>query len=636
MDINDSDRDDSVCVIDGSYTDILKHLLHDLCELRDNVESHAQQRLASYESNYPSGVFTKSALNLAHYLALRQYDLRHLQLRLAQAGLSSLGSAESSVMATLDSIIYLLHRSISGHESTATKNPTQYGFNRGHQLLEQHTLELFGPYFEGSKSHAMVTLATDASWDYEQIRDLMTKGMTCARINCAHDNPDIWLLMIRNIRRAEVEMERECRVMMDLAGHKLRTGPIALGPAIYHLKTKKESNGSVIKPAYIVISDEQGHGINKDEENLFRLVVPSDLIAKLKVGYQLSFVDARKKTRSLFVEKMLSTNTWLLSCNQGAYLESGCEVELINPKSNSDIESMGRYQIGNFDGEPLKIRVFKDEQLLLTDDQTLGHPATYNEAGLIIKPAQIGCTLNSVINTVKVGHTVWIDDGKLGAVAEKVDQNGILLRVTKAPTNGVNIKSDKGINFPDTDLQLPALSEKDLLDLDFVCIHADLVGFSFIETLADIEVLISEITKRGTTELPIIAKIETNKAVKNLPDIVLGTIGIYKLGVMIARGDLSVELGSARLAEVQEELLWLCESAHVPVIWATQVLESIAKKGTRSRAEFTDAAMAVRAECVMLNKGPYIAEALEALINVMARMHGHQHKKSSRLRALHW
>jgi len=102
---------------------------------------------------------------------------------------------------------------------------------------------------------------------------------------------------------------------------------------------------------------------------------------------------------------------------------------------------------------------------------------------------------------------------------------------------------------------------------------------------------------------------------------------------MIARGVLSVELGNARLAEIQEELLWLCEAAHVPVIWATQVLESIAKKGTRSRPEFTDAAMA---ECVILNKGPYILDAIEALVSVMVRMHEHQRKKFSRLRALHW
>ena len=166
--------------------------------------------------------------------------------------------------------------------------------------------------------------------------------------------------------------------------------------------------------------------------------------------------------------------------------------------------------------------------------------------------------------------------------------------------------------------------------------HADLVGFSFVETLADMEKLMSELAKRNASELPIIAKIETNLAVKNLPDIILGTIGRHNLGIMIARGDLAVELGSARLAEIQEELLWLCEAAHVPVIWATQVLESITKKGTRSRPEFTDAAMAVRAECVMLNKGPYILDAIEALVSVMVRMHEHQRKKFSRLRALHW
>jgi pyruvate kinase len=205
-----------------------------------------------------------------------------------------------------------------------------------------------------------------------------------------------------------------------------------------------------------------------------------------------------------------------------------------------------------------------------------------------------------------------------------------------AKISGVRIQSDKGINFPEAEFHFPPLTQKDLTDLDFVCRHADLVGFSFVETLEDMECLITELAKRNASEMPIIAKVETNRAVKNLPDIILGTIGRHKLGIMIARGDLAVELGSARLAEIQEELLWLCEAAHVPVIWATQVLESIAKKGTRSRPEFTDAAMAVRAECVMLNKGPYILDAIEALVNVMIRMHEHQRKKFSRLRALHW
>jgi pyruvate kinase len=105
-------------------------------------------------------------------------------------------------------------------------------------------------------------------------------------------------------------------------------------------------------------------------------------------------------------------------------------------------------------------------------------------------------------------------------------------------------------------------------------------------------------------------------------------------GVMIARGDLAVELGFERLAEVQEEILWLCEAAHVPAIWATQVLESLAKQGSPTRAEITDAAMGNRAECVMLNKGPHILEAVNALNDILKRMETHQLKKMSMLREL--
>src|SRR6185369_16754825 len=87
-------------------------------------------------------------------------------------------------------------------------------------------------------------------------------------------------------------------------------------------------------------------------------------------------------------------------------------------------------------------------------------------------------------------------------------------------------------------------------------------------------------------------------------------------------------------AEVQEEILWVCEAAHVPVVWATQVLESLAKEGMPSRAEITDAAMGERAECVMLNKGPHIRMAVRALADILQRMQGHQRKKRSILRPL--
>ncbi len=615
------------------YRDILEQLLKDVLDLRQKIAENASKRLKKYSEHYRSGIATKSAINLAHYLALRKFDLRHLQDRLAQAGLSSLGRAESSVLSTLDALIDILQRATDKAYQPGDKNPSEFGFTRGQQLLEQHTLELFGPYHKQSKAHVMITLATEAAWNYELIQSLLKKGMTCARINCAHDDPGIWQGMIGNIRRAETETGHPCRILMDLAGHKIRTGTVTSGPAIHHIRVKKDRNGKITAPGRLILTT----GANNEGifDNYFRAPIPEQLHNKLAPGKVIGFTDQRNKQRYLQIEKTLSKTEWLVSCQKSAYLKAGSPLLLLETEQ-ADPTQGETFMLGNFTGLPLEIRVFKNQTLLLTEEDIPGLPAEYNKKGEITKSAQIGCTLSSAINKLQTGDPVWIDDGKLGAMVEDITDQGALLRITQAKPSGVRIQSDKGINFPETQLQLPPLSNKDLTDLDFAAIHADLIGFSFVESLSDMEALMHELEKRNASDLPIIAKIETNTAVKNLPDIILGTIGRHHLGIMIARGDLSVELGSARLAEIQEELLWLCEAAHVPVIWATQVLESIAKKGTRSRPEFTDAAMAVRAECVMLNKGPYILDALEALVNVITRMQEHQRKKFSRLRALQW
>ena len=138
----------------------------------------------------------------------------------------------------------------------------------------------------------------------------------------------------------------------------------------------------------------------------------------------------------------------------------------------------------------------------------------------------------------------------------------------------------------------------------------------------------------GDRRPAVVLKIETKRGFENLPAMLLEAMKAPRCGVMIARGDLAVECGFERLAEVQEEILWFCEAAHVPVIWATQVLESLAKAGQPSRAEITDAAMSHRAECVMLNKGPYVTEAVHMLDDILRRMHGHQTKKRPQLREL--
>jgi pyruvate kinase len=250
------------------------------------------------------------------------------------------------------------------------------------------------------------------------------------------------------------------------------------------------------------------------------------------------------------------------------------------------------------------------------------------------EPAQIGCTLPEAIRDAKVGERIFFDDGKLEGVINEADREQLTVEIVSARKGVAKLKGSKGINFPDTQLDLPSLTEKDLNDLDFVAQHADMVSLSFVRCSEDVEQLIAQLDRRNATHLGVVLKIETQRAVADLPKLLLTALRSPPVGVMIARGDLGVELGFTRLAEIQEEILWLCEAAHVPVIWATQVLENLAKKGLPARGEVTDAAMAVQAECVMLNKGRHIVETVEFLEDVLQRMQDHHEKKQALLRKL--
>ncbi|BFL63315.1 Pyruvate kinase [Roseomonas mucosa] len=251
--------------------------------------------------------------------------------------------------------------------------------------------------------------------------------------------------------------------------------------------------------------------------------------------------------------------------------------------------------------------------------------------------AAVECTLGEVLTMVRPGERLFIDDGKLGASIERVESWGLVARVSTVAGGSMKLKAEKGINFPDTDLHCAALTDQDRQDLDFVARHADGIGYSFVQSAQDVALLQEELQRRRPDDwrnLSLILKIETTRAVRALPAILTRAAGQQPTAIMIARGDLAVEIGFARMAEMQEEILWLGEAAHVPVIWATQVLERLIKKGAPSRGEMTDAAMAARAECVMLNKGPYLHRAIAELDSLLGRMGEHQHKKTPRLRRL--
>ncbi len=613
----------------------LRTLLDEVLALRARVADGAMQRLQPLQRCYEAGGYTASARNLAQYLELRRTDLRPLQERLAAAGLSSLGRGEAHVEATLAAIAALLARALGA----AATMPDSGGpaFGAGQRLLTQHTDELFGPARQPRQARIMVTLPSEAALDYDLVQGLLQAGMDVARINCAHDDAHAWEAMIGHVRRAERDSGLRCRVLMDLAGHKLRTGPTAVAPAVLHIRPQRDVFGLVVTPAQILLEPAEqcapdGAGVMQD--TYLHLRIPLELHERLRPGDRLRFSDGRGKRRDLDVIARTPAEHWLVHSARSAYLSADTVFELRRHNSHRRWKRLGRYALCPFAGQPQALRLYWGDRLLLRHDDQPGRATQRDALGNILAPASIGCTLPAVIDQLQVGDPVWFDDGKLGCEVEALLPEGALLKVTHAAPAGINLRSDKGINFPNTRLDLPPLAAKDLQDLDFVCRHADMVGFSFVETLADMEFMMRELAQRGWADLPIIAKIETARAVSNLGELILGTIGRHTLGIMIARGDLAVELGGVRLAEIQEEILWLCEAAHVPVIWATQVLETLTQKGMRSRPELTDAAMGVRAECVMLNKGPYVLDAVRLLDDIMRRMEAHQHKKMSRLRAL--
>ena len=274
------------------------------------------------------------------------------------------------------------------------------------------------------------------------------------------------------------------------------------------------------------------------------------------------------------------------------------------------------------------------ETLVLTRDATPGQAAMRDADGTLSRPAQIHCTLPAAFDRVRAGEHAWLDDGTLGGTVLANDGGRISINITHAPPTGARLRAEKGINFPDTDLGLAALTPKDLEDLREVVGFADMVALSFLRSPEDVLALEERLHELGAGHLGIVLKIENAAAFRNLPRILLASLRSPPVGVMVARGDLAVEVGFERLSELQEEILWLCEAAHVPVVWATQVLEGLAKAGAPTRAEVSDAVMSSRAECVMLNKGPRIVSTVEFLVNILSRMEEHHDKRMALLRRL--
>ncbi|MFO0051177.1 MAG: pyruvate kinase, partial [Pseudanabaena sp.] len=216
--------------IDPQFLSSPHVLLSTLQALRQKVESEGAITFNKWQSGIHRAEFLPSALNLAQYLALRQYDLRELQSALMPWGLSSLGRIEARVLPNLDAVIAALEVMCGNYSTENFHRQPLESFFEGNRLLLQHTKELFGTACPHRRVRIMVTLPTEAATDYELVHEIIRRGANSVRINCAHDNPEIWESMIAHVRRAAQENGTSCKVMMDLAGPKIRTGEVLKPP----------------------------------------------------------------------------------------------------------------------------------------------------------------------------------------------------------------------------------------------------------------------------------------------------------------------------------------------------------------------------------------------------------------------
>jgi len=350
---------------------------------------------------------------------------------------------------------------------------------------------------------------------------------------------------------------------------------------------------------------------------------PSRGIPHIMVTFDLLFVDNPSLIRDLLLKGMNvarinsahgGPEEWLklIGMVRAASEETGipCKIymDLTGPRLRVNLRGRGRYS-----GRTL---------LHVGDEILFAEPTVRAPRNTIV----VSCEEPRIVDQLKPGQRVLFDDGAQGTEVIAVGKGLARLRVVRVSGKRPTLRAEKGINFPDTELDLPALTELDMELLPFMAEHIDLVGYSFVRDAAGFAQLQSEWAKFPRQPHTII-KIETPAAVANLPSLLFQGMRDEVYGVMIARGDLAVEVGFEKLNEVQEDILFICEAAHAPVIWATQVLENQNKSGIATRAEVTDAAQAAMAECVMLNKGEHILEVLDSLKDILTLSGAHHDKK---------
>ena len=296
-----------------------------------------------------------------------------------------------------------------------------------------------------------------------------------------------------------------------------------------------------------------------------------------------------------------------LNFSHGDYPDHKANYDRVRAASDSTGRAVGI--LADLQGPKIRLGRFADgkttwasgEQVRITVDECDG---THD---------RVSTTYKELAQDAKPGDRLLVDDGKVGLTVEAVDGNDVVCRVTE----GGPVSNNKGVSLPGMDVSVPAMSEKDIEDLEFALeLGVDFIALSFVRSPADIE-LVHEVMDRVGRKIPVIAKLEKPEAIDNLEAIVLAFDAI-----MVARGDLGVELPLEQVPLVQKRAIQMARENAKPVIVATQMLESMIENSRPTRAEASDVANAVLdgADAVMLSGETSVGKYAMEAVRTMARI----------------
>lgn len=324
-------------------------------------------KISEYETRYQEQInnvhpkYVRSAKNLIHYLALRSFDNVLIEEKISDLELPSTTNNEGSILNGLISYKTILNTLLKKEE----KLPEPFINNKeAKNLLKKNTKALFGKSHKKRRTRIMVTQPTLAAEEKDFAKSLIKKGMNAARINCAHDDENVWKTIIEHIKSSNLD----CKIMMDLGGPKLRTGKMKPGPKVVHIKPHRNNLGQVVNPALVWLAP---FGILPPNHKTADFIIPVNKkwLKKTKKGSYIIFKDARDKKCKLVIEETDGIGRWA-SCSDSAFVTSDTLLNVfLEKKSKSEIQSVQEIL-------PLEeiIYLFEGDLLRLDKAPILGEP----------------------------------------------------------------------------------------------------------------------------------------------------------------------------------------------------------------------------------------------------------------------